>query len=158
MRPRTCCQVIRPNEYSLTAQRFRSVLNSDGYELSLKQRYREAEVILRPIGDPRVEGPSNTFIYAMVLFNLQRCNQAHGLLEDAFRVIKEKRKEGGPRNTDSHLNRTESNLLVAKAHCTDDLQERGRLLYQSVEMDPTNDYAIGLATEFMKKMEQMNVM
>ncbi|KAG7355636.1 DUF1736 domain containing protein [Nitzschia inconspicua] len=129
-----------------------------GYELSLKQRYTEAEIVLRPIGDPRVESPSNTFVYAMVLFNLQRCNRALQLLDDAFEVIKEKRKEGGPRNTDSHLNRTESNLLVAKAHCTDDLQERGRVLYQAVEIDPTNEYAIGLATEFMKKLEQMNLL
>jgi hypothetical protein len=115
-------------------------------------------MVLRPIGDPRVEGPSNTFVYAMVLFNLQRCHRANELLEDAIQVIKEKRKEGGPRNTDSHLNRTESNLLVAKAHCADDLQERGRVLYQAVETDPTNEYAVGLATEFMKKMEQMMVL
>jgi hypothetical protein len=94
----------------------------------------------------------------MVLFNLQRCNRGNDLLEDAFQVIKEKRKEGGPRNTDSHLSRTESNLLVAKAHCTDNLQERGRVLYKAVETDPTNDYAVGLATEFMKKMEQLNVL
>jgi hypothetical protein len=132
--------------------------DTDGYELSIKQRYQEAEVILRPIGNPRVEGPSNTFVYAMVLFNLQQCNRANPLLDDAFQVIREKRKEGGPRNTDSHLNRTESNLLVAKAHCTDDLQERGRVLYKAVETDPTNDYAVGLATEFMKRIEQMNVL
>jgi hypothetical protein len=115
-------------------------------------------MVLRPIGDPRVEGPSNTFVYAMVLYNLHRCNRANELLEDAFEVIKEKRKEGGPRNTDSNLNRTESNLLVAKAHCTEDLQQRGRVLYQAVETDPTNEYAISLATEFMKKMEQMIAM
>lgn len=130
----------------------------DGYELSLKQRYKEAEIVLRPIGDPRVQGPSNTFIYAMVLFNLQQCGRSKVLLDDAFQVIKEQRKEGGPRNTDSHLNRVESNLLVAKAHCTDDLEGRGRVLYQAVETDPTNEYAVGLATEFMKKLEQMNLL
>jgi hypothetical protein len=128
-----------------------------GYELSLKQRYSEAEEVLRKIGDPRVDSPSNTFVYAMVLFNLHRCNRAAELIEDAFQVIREKRIEGGPRNTDSHLNRIESNLLVAKAHCTDDLQERGKVLYRSVEVDPTNEYAIGLATEFMKRLEQMNM-
>lgn len=125
-----------------------------GYELSIKQRYREAEVILRPIGDPRVEGPSNTFVYAMVLFNLQQCGRANELLQDAFRVIAEKREEGGPRNSDSNLNRAESNLLVAKAHCTDDVSERGRVLYKAVETDPTNDYAIQLATEFMQKIQK----
>mmetsp|Transcript_32315 Transcript_32315/g.78876 ORF Transcript_32315/g.78876 Transcript_32315/m.78876 type:complete len:716 (+) Transcript_32315:72-2219(+) len=125
-----------------------------GYELSIKQQYREAEMVMRPIGDPRVEGPSNTFVYAMVLFNLQQCHRANELLDDAFRVIEEKRKIGGPRNSDSHLSRTESNLLVAKAHCTEAMQERGRVLYQAVETDPTNEYAVGLATEFMKKLEK----
>jgi hypothetical protein len=90
----------------------------------------------------------------MVLFNLRQCDRANALLDEAFKVIDEKRKEGGPRNTESHLSRTESNLLVAKAHCTDDVQGRGRVLYEAVEKDPTNDYAIQLATEFMQRMEQ----
>jgi hypothetical protein len=129
-----------------------------GYELSIKQRYQEAEVVLRPIGDPRVEGPSNTFVYAMVLFNLKQCRRANQLLEDAFRVIAEKRSEGGTRNSESNLSRTESNLLVAKAHCTEDISERGRVLYQAVEKDPTNEYAIQLATEFMQKIQQFEEM
>lgn len=125
-----------------------------GYELSIKQRYREAEMVMRTIGDPRVDGPSNTFVYAMVLFNLQQCKRANELLDDAFRVIEEKRLAGGPRNTDSHLSRTESNLLVARAHCTEAMQERGRVLYRAVETDPTNEYAVGLATDFMAKLEK----
>jgi Domain of unknown function (DUF1736) len=129
-----------------------------GYELSIKQRYQEAEAVLRPIGNPRVEGPSNTFVYAMVLFNLKQCRHANTLLEDAFRVLAEMRQEGGPRNSDSHLNRTESNLLVAKAHCTDDVSERGRVLYRAVETDPSNDYAVQLATEFMHKLQKFEEM
>lgn len=125
-----------------------------GYELSIKQRYREAEVVMREIGNPRVEGPSNTFVYTMVLFNLQQCKRANELLDDAFRVIEEKRREGGPRNSESHLSRTESNLLVARAHCTEAMQERGRVLYRAVETDPTNEYAVNLATEFMRKLER----
>jgi hypothetical protein len=82
-----------------------------GYELSIKQRYSEAEMVMRPIGDPRVDGPSNTFVYAMVLFNLQQCRRANELLDDAFRVIEERRQIGGPRNSDSYLSRTASNLL-----------------------------------------------
>jgi hypothetical protein len=31
-----------------------------GYELSIKKRFREAEQVMRPIGNPRVDGPSNT--------------------------------------------------------------------------------------------------
>ena len=126
-----------------------------GYELSLKQRYVEAEAVMRPIGNPRTDGHSNTFVYTMVLYNLRQCDKANVLLDEAFRVIEEKRKEGGPRNSESHLSRSESNLLVAKAHCTEDYQEKGRVLYRAVEKDQTNDYAVNLATSFMEKMQQM---
>jgi hypothetical protein len=34
------------------------------------------------------------------------------------------------------------------------MQERGRILYQAVETDPTNEYAVGIATEFMTKLEK----
>ncbi|MGK3742104.1 MAG: hypothetical protein ACI8RD_001397 [Bacillariaceae sp.] len=126
-----------------------------GYELSLKQRYVEAEAVMRPIGNPRTDGHSNTFVYTMVLYNLRQCDKANVLLDEAFRVIEEKRKEGGPRNSESHLARSESNLLVAKAHCTEDYQEKGRVLYRAVEKDQTNDYAVNLATTFMEKMQKM---
>lgn len=129
-----------------------------GYELSLKQRYDEAEIVLRAIGDPRVEGPSNTFIYTMVLFNLKRCDEANKLLDEAFAVVDEKRRTGGVRNTASALDRTESNLLVARAHCTENVKERGRILYEAVQTDQTNDYAVQLATELMEKLQQLDNM
>jgi len=125
-----------------------------GYELSLKGRFVEAEPVLRPIGDPRVEGPSNTFVYCMVLFNLKQCDRANELLDEAFTVVAEKRREGGVRNTEDALARTESNLLVARAHCTDDVRERARILYESVQVDPSNEYAIGLATQMVEKMQK----
>lgn len=140
--------------YAVNPRSYHTMYNY-GYELSLKNRFVEAESVMRPIGSARVDGPSNTFVYTMVLFNLQRCDKARVLLKEAFEVIEEKRREGGPRNTDSHLGRTESNLLVAKAHCTEDPQEKGRVLYKAVETDPSNDYAINLATNFMQKMQQM---
>jgi protein O-mannosyl-transferase len=126
-----------------------------GYELSIRQRYAEAATVLAPIGSPRVDGPSNTFVYTMVLFNLNRCDEANELLDDAFRVLDEKRAEGGPRNTDSALGRTKSNLLVARAHCAVDITERGRILYEAVHADPSNDYAVQIAHGLMEKMQQM---
>jgi hypothetical protein len=126
-----------------------------GYELSLKQRFKEAEAVMRPIGSARVDGCTNTFVYTMVLFNLQQCDRARVLLDEAFEVIEERRREGGPRNSESSLSRTESNLLVAKAHCTEDRFEKGRVLYTAVEKDQTNDYAVQMATNYMQKMQQM---
>ena len=140
--------------YAINPRSYHTMYNY-GYELSLKQRYVEAEEVMRPIGDPRVDGPSNTFVYTMVLFNLRQCDKANVLLDKAFEVIAEKRLEGGPRNSDSHLARTESNLLVSKAHCTQDPKEKGGVLYNAVEMDPTNDYAIQLATNFMEKLQNI---
>ena len=109
---------------------------------------------MRPIGDPRVDGPSNTFVYTMVLFNLRQCDRANQLLDQAFTVVNEKRRTGGVRNTESSLARTESNLLVARAHCVEDIHERARILYESVQVDPSNEYAIGLATQIMEKLNK----
>jgi hypothetical protein len=126
-----------------------------GYELSLKQRYKEAEQVLRPIGDPRVEGPSNTFVYAMVLFNLDRCEEALVYIDEAMVVLKENEARGGPRNTASSIARTKSNLLVAQAFCTTDIATAGQKMYKAVETDPTNQYAIEQASAMMKRVEDM---
>ena len=125
-----------------------------GYELSLRGRFEEAEEVLRPIGDPKVDGPNNTFVYAMVLFNLKQCDRANTLLDQAFMVIQQRRREGGVRNTESSLSRTESNLLVARGHCVEDIHDRARLMYEAVQTDPSNDYAISLATQMMENLQK----
>jgi hypothetical protein len=94
----------------------------------------------------------------MVLFNLGRCDDADRYLDIAFDVIDEKRAAGGVRDTESSLSRTESNLLVARAHCEKDFHERGRILYEAVETDRSNDYAINLATTQMQKIDQYEEM
>lgn len=126
-----------------------------GYELSIKKRYAESEQVMRPIGNPRVDGPSNTFVYAMVLFNLRRCDEANVLIDDAMVVLDEKRAEGGPRNQGHMLDRSASNLLVARAHCVDDAAQRGRILYQAVQTDQTNTYAIQQAEAMMQQLTRM---
>jgi hypothetical protein len=142
----------------LVNPRSRHTMYNYGYELSIRQRYEESEIVMRPIGDARVEGPSNTFIYTMVLFNLRRCDLANPLLDGAFEVIAEQRREGGIRNSNSALSRTESNLLVAKAHCATDARQRGNILFEAVQADQSNDYAVNLAQEFMAKMQQAEAM
>jgi len=136
-----------------TNSRSRHTIYNAGYELSLKQRYAEAEQVLRPIGDPHVEGPANTFVYAMVLFNLERCDEARPLIEEAMIVIEEKRKTGGPRNTEASLKRTQSNLMVAQGFCTHNLGQAGKILYDAVQTDPTNQYAIDQAMQVVRKLE-----
>lgn len=130
-----------------------------GYELSLKLRYAEAEQVLRPIGDPHVEGPSNTFIYVMVLYNLQRCDEANEYIDEAFLVLDELQIAGGVRNTASSLARTRSNLLVAQGFCAGDILQTGQIMYRAVQADPSNQYAIDQATNVAKHIEsaqQMN--
>mmetsp|Transcript_16665 Transcript_16665/g.34308 ORF Transcript_16665/g.34308 Transcript_16665/m.34308 type:complete len:678 (-) Transcript_16665:2315-4348(-) len=139
--------------YAVNPRSYHTMYNY-GYELSLKQRYVECEAVMRPVGSARVDGVSNTFVYTMVLFNLRQCDRANILLEEAFEVIEEKRAEGAARDTDSSLARSESNLLVAAAHCGTDPDERARLLYKAVEIDPTNDYAVQIATNYMRNVQQ----
>lgn len=127
-----------------------------GYELSLRQRYKEAEEVMRPIGNPRVDGPSNTFVYAMVLYNLGNCEQAHEYIDEAMVVLEEQREEGGIRHTASSLDRTKSNLLVARGYCTtDDVQKQGRILQEAVRTDPRNTYAVQQFQAYLNKMEQI---
>jgi len=125
-----------------------------GYELSLKKRYAEAEQVLRPIGDPHVEGPSNTFVYAMVLHNLNRCDEAHEYINEAMAVVEEKKRSGGVRNTEQSLARTESNLLVARAFCTKNLPEAGKIMYSAVEKDQTNEYAVQQASLMLENIKK----
>lgn len=130
-----------------------------GYELSLRQRFEEAEAVMRPIGNARVDGPSNTFVYAMVLFNLGRCDEANKYIDIAMEVLEEQREEGGIRHQASALDRTKSNLLVARGYCTtDDFQEQGRVLQEAVRTDPRNNYAVEQFQGYLKKLEQIKEM
>jgi protein O-mannosyl-transferase len=124
-----------------------------GYELSIKQRYMEAEQVMRPIGSARVDGPSNTFVYAMVLQNMHRRDEAMLYIDEALQVLEEKLQTGGPRNLPHMLSRTKSNLLVAKAHCTEDITQKGRIMYEAVQVDQRNDYAIAEAKKLMERIE-----
>jgi hypothetical protein len=136
----------------------RHTIYNCGYELSLRQRYEEAEEVLRPIGSAQVEGPSNTFVYSMVLFNLKRCDEANQYLDEAFEVLEGKRAEGGTRYTPSTIARLESNLLVARAYCAEDIAHTGQIMYSAVEKDPTNDYALQQAMAILQKVENANMM
>jgi tetratricopeptide (TPR) repeat protein len=130
-----------------------------GYELSLRQRYAEAEEVMRPIGNARVDGPSNTFVYAMVLFNLGRCDEAHEFIDIAMDVLEEQRAEGGIRHTASSLDRTKSNLLVARGYCTtENFQKQGRILQEAVRTDPRNNYAVQQFQAYLNKMQQIKDM
>jgi protein O-mannosyl-transferase len=127
-----------------------------GYELSTRQRYAESEQVMRPIGDPHVDGPTNTFVYAMVLYNLNRCDEANPLIDRALAIIAQKRNSGGTRDTKSSLDRSQSNILVAKAYCTiqEDLRKAGRVFYEAVQVDQTNKYAVDQAVMIMKRLEE----
>lgn len=151
--------VLWEGAYSVNPRSYHTRYNY-GYELSIKQRFVEAEEVLRPIGSARVDSPSTTFVYTMVLYNLRQCESSRVLLKEAFEVIDEKRRAGGLRDSSSGLDRVESNLLVSKAHCIEDPNEKGRVLYEAVEKDQTNDYAVTTAVNYMgmlNKAKQMSM-
>ena len=142
------------NAYKINPRSHHTMYNC-GYELSLKQRYEEAEHVLRPIGNPRVDGPSNTFVYVMVLYNMGRCDEAIEYMDEAKAVLDEKRAAGGARNLPHMLDRTESNLMVARAHCTEDIADKGRLMYDAVQKDQTNPYAVQQAQSLMERIDTL---
>jgi Domain of unknown function (DUF1736) len=143
--------------YNLNSRSKHTMYNC-GYELSIKERYREAEYVLRPVGNPYVDSPNDTFVYAMVLFNLNRCAEASPLLELALELIEERRIAGGPRNSEGSTARTKSNLLVAQAYCTvDNIALSGQRFYNAVQADPTNEYAIEQANNMVQRMEKLKL-
>jgi hypothetical protein len=140
--------------YRINPRSYHTMYNT-GYELALRHRHAEAEPILRPIGDPHVDGPSNTFVYTMVLQNLNRCDESLPLVEKALAVVEEKKVNGGVRDDDRTLARIESNLKISKGFCAENIMERGRIFFDAVQTDPTNDFAMKEATKLAKEIERM---
>jgi len=140
--------------YKVNSRSYHTMYNC-AYELAQKQRYAEAEPVLREIGDPSMDGPSTTFVYAMILYNLDRCGEAVPLIDKALEVVDQKKINGGVRDDDKSLARVESNLLVSKAFCADNIPDKGKLLYQAVQTDMTNDYAIQQASILAKEVERI---
>ena len=92
----------------------------------------------------------------MVLYNLNRCDEANEYIDIAMEVLEEQRREGGVRYQPSSLDRTKSNLLVARGYCTmDDFKKQGRILQEAVRTDPRNTYAVQQFQAYLNKMEQI---
>lgn len=140
--------------YRVNPRSYHTMYNC-GYELAQKQRWAEAERVMREVRDPHVDGASNTFVYAMVLFNMGRCDEANPLIDEAFRVVDQKKANPGVRDDERSLARLESNLLVSKGFCSDELPQKGRLFYDAVQTDPTNEYAVQQATKLAKEVERI---
>lgn len=127
------------------------------YHLSKNtNRNDEVEFLLRPIIDP-FDGkpPTDSFLYAMILKSLGRCEESLELVEEAFYAIELLRQEGRVRNTEESLARSESDLLIAKALCTEDFALRGQLMYEACQVDTTNGYAMEM---YSKALEQLQLM
>jgi len=129
-----------------------------GYELYLAKRYEESERVLKPVGSARSGGPSSAYIYATVLHYLDRCDEAMVILTEAAEVVKEMQQEGGPRNEGASLRRHFSNILVAKARCTKDIPEKGRIFHKAAMMDRSNEVAHQLLSNYMETMERVKKM
>jgi len=54
--------------------------------------------------------------------------------------------------------RMRSNLLTAQALCEEDFVKRGKLHYDSVETDPSNNYAVERATLYQNFLVQSGIL
>jgi hypothetical protein len=131
------------------------------YHLTKKypSRQEEVEFLLRPVIDP-FDGkpPTDSFLYAMTLRSLGRCEESLELVEEAFYAIEVMKQENRVRNTKESLARAESDLLIAKALCTEDFAIRGQLMYEACQVDPTNGYAIKMYSKALKQVQLMKQM
>lgn len=132
-----------------------------GYELALDGQREKAEAILRPLAHTRSDEPSTTFVYTLVLQQLDRCDEARPLLKEALADVRERRnreREDGSvpsvREDDAILRKTESNLVTVQGLCTEDLTRKGKILFDAVQIDPTNEYAVSTAKRLLDSVEE----
>jgi len=114
-----------------------------GRLLAKNNEFVEAENVLRPIKDVRSNGgnPNDTFLYAVALSKLDRCEEAFHLIDDATDFLLEEQERGGLRYNPKMSLHAQSSLVVARAFCTANVIEKGKLMQQSLELDPTNAFA-----------------
>jgi protein O-mannosyl-transferase len=177
-------ELLWQEAYRVNPRSYHTMYNY-GYELSLRKKYVRAERVLRPIADPHVNGPSNTFVYAMVLQNLNRCDEANRLMDRALALAERQQREAADeaaeaaaaaanessgddaeaaaavigrnvRNTESSYARVKSNLLVARSFCSQDVGLAGKYMYDAVQADPTNEYAVEQAKAMLAHYEKLH--
>jgi len=143
-----------------------------GYELALQGDFEASEQVMRSIGNPHDDSPASTFLYGLVLQNLGRCVQAQPLIEEALGMVvegyapddtfnKEDDDVDGAatatapkRHRGESSSRIASNLLVVKALCEPDIGLKGKIMFEAVQTDPQNDYAVSQANALVKQMER----
>jgi hypothetical protein len=102
----------------------------------------------------------------MVLQNLDRCDEANRLMDRALELAERQQRESAAdeqdplqksvRNTESSYARVKSNLLVARSFCSNkDPALAGKLMYDAVQADPTNEYAIEQAKAMLVHYERL---
>lgn len=179
-------ELLWQEAYRVNPRSYHTMYNY-GYELSLRKKYARAEHVLRPIADPHVNGPSNTFVYAMVLQNLNRCDEANRIMDRALALAERQQREAADeaaaiaaasngseskssgdeevatamigrnvRNTESSYARVKSNLLVARSFCSQDVGLAGKYMYDAVQADPTNEYAVEQAKAMLAHYEKLH--
>ena len=128
-----------------------------GRMLAKNTEYVKAEEILRPIGDVKKNGgnPNDTFLYAVALSKLDRCEEAFRLIDDATEYIFEEREEGGIRYDPKMSFHAQSSLVVARAFCTHEVIEKGQLMQQALVVDPTNDFARSQFLNYVDTLQRM---
>uniref|UniRef100_A0A7S4MUF6 DUF1736 domain-containing protein n=1 Tax=Odontella aurita TaxID=265563 RepID=A0A7S4MUF6_9STRA len=139
-----------------------------GYQLALAAKYKAAERVLRPIRHPVTgDSPSTTFVYALALQNLGRCDEAAPLIDEALEVVRRDSRDESKGRERLHTRgrerydqarRAESNLLAAKGLCSqDDVARMGKLLYDAVQVDPNNEYAVSMANNLVQMLGRHGV-
>eukprot|EP00978_Attheya_sp_CCMP212_P025954 scaffold84480_cov51-Attheya_sp.AAC.2 len=126
-----------------------------GRLMTKKQEYVQAEVILRPLVNMPNGDPNNTFLYVVALSKLDRCKEAIPLIEIATSLLLKERKLGGTRYKPQMSFHTESSLVIARSFCSQDVIEKGKLIQQSLVVDPNNEFARKHFMSYIEKLSQL---
>lgn len=127
-----------------------------GLELSRRQESQPAHDVLAELLRLDPEDLTARFLFALVLRSLTRCPEALEIVEYGLNKIAERRK--GVVGVRDNFDADQSRMLTAKGLCTEDIPSRGRLLWEAVQIDPNNDFAVTQGKELMAMVQQQQQM
>lgn len=112
----------------------------------------EAAAVLAKAHKTDPNDATTIFVYAIVLRSAGNCSKANPMINKGLRYVERLENKEEVAERPHNTRRDKSNLLAIKALCSDDLGYMGKTLYEAIETDPSNEYAVNRGTELLAQV------
>merc|ERR1719483_284946 len=117
--------------------------------LTKHKRWKEAHDLLSVIISKDKNDSASMFLLCLVYINPDRCPKAVKLAKKGLKL---------PQLKEQRNRRTKSNLMTVLALCETDFAKRGKLHYESVEVNPGNNYAVQRAQAYQDLLVKAGIL